>query len=167
MDGTYSRPAKGTRQLRLGRHSEVNRVYHLVTSTNGRKPVFQSLQAGRLLVHALRRQETGGNAQTLAFMIMPDHLHWLMQLGRRMSLQTLVNTVKSESARRINKLHGVQGRFWEKGFYERAIRRDEDLRTVARYIIANPLRAGIVESVRQYSLWDAIWVKEGSQSAMP
>jgi len=29
---------------------------------------------------------------------------------------------------------------------------------VARYIVANPLRAGLVESVRDYPHWDAIWL---------
>lgn len=167
MGSVYAKPRKGTRQLRLGRYSEKNRTYHIVTSTNGREPVFRSLQAGRLLVQALQRQEAARNSRTLAFMIMPDHLHWLMRLGKRSSLQAVVNAVKSESARNINRLHGDRGRLWQKGFYERAIRYDEDLPTVARYIIANPLRAGIVKSVSEYSLWDAVWVRGDSPSAMP
>jgi hypothetical protein len=47
---------------------------------------------------------------------------------------------------------------WQKGFHDRAIRREEDLRAVARYIIANPLRAGLVRRVHDYPLWDAIWL---------
>jgi hypothetical protein len=37
------------------------------------------------------------------------------------------------------------------------IRREEDLVSIARYIVANPLRAGIVKSVREYPHWDAVW----------
>jgi hypothetical protein len=47
---------------------------------------------------------------------------------------------------------------WQKGFYDRALRSDEDVAAVARYIVANPLRAGLVDSVREYPFWDAIWV---------
>ncbi len=29
---------------------------------------------------------------------------------------------------------------------------------MARYVVANPLRAGLVERIGDYPLWDAIWV---------
>ncbi len=47
---------------------------------------------------------------------------------------------------------------WQKGFHDHAIREEEDLRAVARYVVANPVRAGLVQSVRDYPHWDARWV---------
>jgi len=47
---------------------------------------------------------------------------------------------------------------WQKGYFDRALRREEDLKAMARYIVANPLRAGLVEHIGQYPLWDAIWL---------
>jgi hypothetical protein len=38
------------------------------------------------------------------------------------------------------------------------VRRQQDMRALARYVIANPLRAGLVESIGDYPLWDAIWL---------
>jgi hypothetical protein len=38
------------------------------------------------------------------------------------------------------------------------LRSDEDVIATARYIIANPIRAGIVEKVGAYPLWDAVWI---------
>jgi putative transposase len=49
-------------------------------------------------------------------------------------------------------------RLWQKGYHDRAIRREEDLLAVARYIVANPLRAGLVKRVGDYPLWDAVWL---------
>jgi len=89
---------------------------------------------------------------------MPDHLHWLFSLTGSRALSVCVNTVKSFSARRINYRLSRHGQVWQTGFYDRAIRREDDLVGVARYIIANPLRAGIIESVRDYPLWDATWL---------
>ena len=40
----------------------------------------------------------------------------------------------------------------------KAIQSEEDLADVARYIVANPLRAEIVRSIREYPLWDAKWL---------
>ena len=47
---------------------------------------------------------------------------------------------------------------WQKGFHDHAIRRDEDIKAVARYIIANPLRAGMVDRIGDYPFWDAVWL---------
>jgi len=106
----------------------------------------------------MRREDDAGHSETLAFVLMPDHLHWLLQLTGDRSLSGCVNTVKSFATRTINGISGRQGRLWQKGFYDRAIRREEDLVGIARYIVANPVRAGIARSVREYPHWDAIWL---------
>ena len=36
---------------------------------------------------------------------------------------------------------------------------EKNLQDLARYVVRNPLRAGLVRSVYDYSLWDAIWIK--------
>ncbi len=45
-----------------------------------------------------------------------------------------------------------------KTFHDRAMRKEEDLKAAARYIVANPLRAGLVERCGDYPLWDAVWL---------
>ncbi len=149
---------KGTRQTRKGRFSEANRAYHITTTTFRRKSLFRCLECGRFVVNAMRAQERAGNAMTLAFVVMPDHLHWLLQLTGTKPLAIIINAVKSGSARRIDRHHDRTGSVWQKGFYDRAIRHDDDLERVARYIVANPLRARLVRSIGRYSLWDATWL---------
>ena len=146
-------------RLRIGRHSERNRTYHVVTSTQDRTRFFTNLFAGRIVVNAMIREDDAGHVNTLAFVVMPDHLHWLFTLSGSRSLSKTVGTMKSYSTRRLNSQFGRRGRIWRSGFYDHAIRSDEILVQVARYIIANPLRAGIVKSVGDYSLWHSVWVK--------
>jgi len=148
----------GTHRLRSGRTSIPNQIYHISTTTIARRPVFLDLYAGRAVVNALRREQVAHGVETLAYVVMPDHLHWLFKLpeGRRISIT--VNNIKSLSARVINRYFARRGQIWQKGFYDRAIRSDEDVMSVARYIIANPLRASIVDDIRRYPLWDADWV---------
>lgn len=88
---------------------------------------------------------------------MPDHLHWLVQL-ERCPLDLLMRRVKANSARQANRLLGLGGSFWQDGYHDRALRSDEDLLAVARYIVANPLRAGLVRRLGDYPLWDAVWL---------
>ncbi|MCF6281296.1 MAG: hypothetical protein L3J28_03650 [Candidatus Polarisedimenticolaceae bacterium] len=42
--------------------------------------------------------------------------------------------------------------------HDRAIRKEEDLVAIARYIVANPLRAGLVKSIKDYPHWDCVWL---------
>ena len=88
----------------------------------------------------------------MAFVIMPDHLHWLMQLLGAQSLQSVIKVVKSKVSLKIGRP------IWQPGYYDRAIRKEEDIQAVARYIVANPIRAGLVNKVGDYPHWDAIWI---------
>ena len=145
-----------TQNLRIGRHSAPHQIYMITTVTQLRAPLFEDLYVGRCVVNTLRQAES--SAQTLAYIVMPDHLHWLMQLREGTSLATTVQFVKTLSAKSINEFHGSKGKVWAKGYYDQALRKEDQVRDFARYIVANPLRANIVKSVKEYSLWDAVWL---------
>jgi REP element-mobilizing transposase RayT len=145
--------------LRKGRVSIENQIYLVTTVTCNRIPLFKDFAAGRLLVHELMQADRNDAAKTLAFVIMPDHIHWLFALGLQHSLSRVVGCVKSSSAREINRLLSRSDRsVWQRGFHDHALRREEDIRHVARYIVANPLRAGLIERIGGYPLWDAAWL---------
>ncbi|NCF72560.1 MAG: transposase [Gammaproteobacteria bacterium] len=149
---------KGHYQLRKGRCSLQNQIYHVSTATHGWQPLFQSFRCGRAVVDCMRHEHDAGHVKSLAFVVMPDHLHWLFSLTGSRSLSESIKNVKAFSARRINEILRSKGAIWQPAFYDRAIRREEDLEGVARYIVANPLRAGIVRTIKEYPLWDANWV---------
>jgi len=149
---------KGHKLLRKGRCSIPNQVYHVSAATLEWQPLFHDFECGRVVVDCLRHEHDAGHVESLAFVVMPDHLHWLFSLTGSRSLSASIQNVKSFSARRVSEILGSNKRVWQPAFYDRAIRREEDLEAVARYIVANPLRAGIVESVKEYPLWDAKWV---------
>lgn len=134
------------KNLRKGRYSEPGRAYLITTVTADRNPVFNHWQTGRILVSELRKTTELGLVDTLAWVIMPDHLHWLMVPGQA-NLPTIMRRIKSRSAIAINKRSLHNGQIWQKGYHDHALRRDEELKSVARYIIANPLRAGIVKRI--------------------
>lgn len=144
--------------LRRGRFSERGRYYLLTTVTAQRKPVFADFDLARMAILSLRECDRVGASQTMAFVLMPDHLHWLFAL-QGTELSAVVRRFKSNSARRINRALNIGGKvLWQAGFHDHALRRDEDVTGIARYIVANPLRAGLVESVRDYPHWDAVWL---------
>ena len=89
---------------------------------------------------------------------MPDHWHSLITLQTG-TISNFMQRIKGRSAIAINRALGNQGKLWQKGFHDRAIREEEDLQVIARYIVANPLRASLVKKIGDYPLWDAIWLR--------
>jgi len=144
--------------LRRGRVSEPGRVYLVTTVTRDRRPLFADFQPARQLVHCLRRIDAAGLAETLCFVVMPDHLHWLFVLGEGKPLSGLVQIMKNLSARRVNALRGDAGPVWQAGFHDHALRVEEDVVGVARYVVMNPVRAGLVTRVGEYPFWDTKWL---------
>lgn len=152
--------ARGASALRKGRCSLPFNVYHVTTVTAERRKIFLNLAAGRILVTTLRGEWIRHQVSTLAYVVMPDHLHWLMQLPANRTLAETLRSVKSISSRLIARRLRVRTPIWQPSYHDHAIRRNESLIEIARYIVANPLRAKIVMAIGQYSLWDAIWVDE-------
>ncbi|MBV6826842.1 transposase [Pseudomonas sp. PD9R] len=144
-------------RLRIGHHTEANRIYLLTTNTLHRAPVFKDFFLGRLVVDQFRNAQSLGLANSLAWVVMPDHFHWLIELQKG-SLSELMQKTKSMSTKAVKQANGRGTSLWQRGFHDRALRREEDLVKVARYVVANPMRAGLVEKLGDYPLWDAVWV---------
>lgn len=153
-----SRFAHRGHALRSGRVSEPGRAYLLTTVTHDRQAIFRDWRLARLLVTEMRRLHEQQAVHSLAWVVMPDHLHWLVQL-QSTPLPSLMLQLKSRSAIVINRARDSSGRVWQKGFHDHALRLEEDLPTTARYIVANPLRAGLVKRIGDYPHWDAVWLQ--------
>ncbi len=84
-----------------------------------------------------------------AYCLMPDHLHLLVApKNSKTSVSEFVRHFKSRTAF-VFKAQGG-GQLWQRGFYDHIVRKSEDLQTVANYIVYNPVRKGLVESVDKY-----------------
>ncbi len=144
--------------LRKGRRSLPGYAYLVTVVTHQRQPVFQQFVPARLVIREMRRLHLDRFIESFAWVLMPDHLHWLFQLNEIASLSTVMKTFKARSAHVVNHYLVRQGALWQRAFYDRAVRENEDLRSIARYIVANPLRAGLVSDAGQYPHWDAVWL---------
>ncbi|MFC6296424.1 transposase [Pseudomonas sp. CCM 7893] len=144
-------------RLLNGRYSEPGRIYAVTVVTDQRRPIFTDFHLGRLLVKEMKLAHEEGSVSSLAWVIMPEHFHWLFELQEK-PLPQVMCRVKSRSSLSINQSTKTSGRLWQKGYHDRAIRKEDDLRTIARYIVANPLRAGLVRKAGEYALWDASWL---------
>lgn len=139
--------------LRKGRFSQAGAIYHITTVTKNRTPYFTSLDIGRKVVQQLANLQAEGKAETLCYVLMPDHLHWLMVLHDG-ELSKIMQLLKGRTA------HAIGHALWQDNYHDHAVRTEEDLHKLARYIVANPLRANLVEYIGDYPLWDAVWLDD-------
>jgi REP element-mobilizing transposase RayT len=161
VKGTHRCPPKnnpGHRALRKGRISLPRHAYLATTTTANRVGVFVDFKAACTACRCFESEMTLGDAGMLAWVLMPDHAHWLIQLGDREPLDRVVARLKSVSARSVNRVLGRKGPLWSRAYHDHALRSDEDVKAIARYIIGNPVRAGLVEQVGDYPFWNAVWI---------
>jgi len=147
----------GHHALRKGRYSQTNGIYLVTTVTEQRIPWFQVLAFAQVMCRSLEDPRCLADAKSLCWVVMPDHIHLLLQLGET-GLSPVVKKLKAVSARRLNREIGRKGRFWAPGFHDHAVRKEEDLKGVARYIVANPIRAGLARRIANYPYWNAVWL---------
>ena len=148
----------GHAALRKGRSSVSGQSYLVTFATHDRRPYFTDWHVAREAAQILTSTGSWPDAHVLAWVLMPDHWHGLVQIEEGASLSRSVGFCKGRSARMLRQRNEPLGRVWARGFHDRALRDADGVRAVARYIVMNPIRAGLVRSVREYPYWDATWL---------
>ena len=80
----------------------------------------------------------------IAFVIMPNHIHILLQQFQ--SLSKIVKTIKGKSAILLNNKLNKNGKFWANGYYDKAIRDENHYITTLEYIVNNPIKANLKDA---------------------
>jgi putative transposase len=158
MDERYSCKAPGHAALRRGRVSLGNTVYLITATSENRESLFADFLAACSAARCFENAALLRSSRMLAWVLMPNHVHWLLQLGESDNLGDAVSRLKSASSRHANRSLNRTGSLWAKAFHDNALREEEDLQAVARYIVANPLRAGLVKRIGDYPFWNAVWL---------
>ena len=86
-------------------------------------------------------------------MIMPNHIHAVIQLGRGQTLPKVMHSLKTFTARQINEQRGEHSTVWEEGYHDHSIRKDESLNEIIRYCYENPVRQGLIKHAKDYPYW--------------
>ena len=85
-----------------------------------------------------------------AWIIMPNHVHVLFTLSDPYNLSSIVHSWKSYTAHQANLLLGLSGRFWQPESFDRLIRSERQFEFCLRYILNNPVKAGLCKEVYQW-----------------
>ena len=129
----------------LGEHR-----YFLTFCTHFRRPFFTSRERVEGARTQILRAADDEGFDLIAYCFMPDHLHLLAAGSRPNSdCRRFITRAKQFSGYHYQKEYDE--RLWQRYGYEHVLRADEDTFRIARYILENPIRAGLVQSVHDYS----------------
>ena len=137
--------------LRSFGYTGANR-YFLTMCTNQRARYFVEGQLIALVSEQFQRASREQAFAVIAYCFMPDHVHLLIA-GERddADLKRFTKYAKQYSGFYFRQRTGLA--LWQRYCYERVLRNAEATPVVARYTIANPVRAGIVQSPADYPFW--------------
>ncbi|MCH7894973.1 MAG: transposase [Proteobacteria bacterium] len=152
------RHPRKSKRLRHGRFSGPGHIYLVTICCEQRKPVFRNIDLGRIVIDQFEHSDRSGGTATFAFVVMPDHLHWLVALANNKTLETVVGHFKGRAARQINLMRGKTGKLWQPGFHDHALRHEEGVQSAGNCVIYNPVRAGLAKTLEDYRLWGATWI---------
>ena len=152
------------RRRRLPHFEKPWAIYAVTITTAQRRRL--SAQARTIVLNTWRQFHTS-RYELFALCVMPDHVHALFQPWPKnesaetkttfWSLTELMRSLKSFSAREINRAEGRQGPVWEKETFDRYIRSDTDLAEKFQYILRNPWDSGVSRPGEDYE-W--VWTAE-------
>ena len=107
-------------------------------------------EAWVLVADLVRLYQYAYNIEIVAFLLMNNHYHMLARalLG---NMSNFMRDFNRESAKEFNRRSGHSNEFWGERFYRCEINSDHYFMNVYKYLYQNPLRAGIVKRVEDYS----------------
>ena len=144
--------------LRKDRCSLAGQIYLITFATVDRGRIFEDPGNAAIVARAVEDPRLWYRSRLLAWVLMPDHWHGLIELGPMEDISIVVQRLKTNTARMLRRPGRESAPVWARGFHDRALRADESVRIAARHLIANPLRAGLVERIGDYPYWNAVWL---------
>jgi len=160
---------------KLKRYLETGVVYFVTTNTYKRKEIFNNVQVSRFLLFCVGYHKFMLNFNLFGYVIMPDHIHLLIQPSKKYDLSSIMKSIKGNFARKYNEWtkvssmldksdgnrhlsadyrQGLKGNVykpvWQEGFYDTGLRDEKQILGWLEYIHWNPVKKGIVEHQKNY-----------------
>jgi putative transposase len=170
---------------RLKHIYEPGMTYLITTITRRRERLFEDARFACIAHEDIAFYSRKFGAISVAHAIMPDHMHWVMHPSpedferftreeqakgnrskyghapERFYLSKIMEDYKRHTAHVINELRDAPyAEVWQEGFRDDALRVPDAIRGAVKYVILNPVKAGLVEQPEDYPYlsWNADWL---------
>ncbi|MEW6325128.1 MAG: transposase [Nitrospirota bacterium] len=124
--------------------------HHVIQRGNNRQTTFFAEADYRYYLECLRQAKKKCACRVYAYVLMPNHVHLLVEPATSDDLGDFMQSVGRRYVRYINETHQRSGTLWEGRYKSAIVDRDDYLLRCSRYIELNPVRAGVVQHPADY-----------------
>ena len=122
-------------------------IFFLAIVCANRHPYFNNPEKLEIVLAAMKRISSRFNLEYKAWVILPDHLHLLLEPGK-VDYSKVVPSLKRmvTTSMRNRGFAGTRTAIWQDRFWEHTIRDDDDYQQCVGYIHYNPVKHGLVST---------------------
>jgi putative transposase len=124
--------------------------FHLTARGNRRQPIFVDRDDPKLFTGLFEKVVRQLKWRCHGYCLMPNHYHLFVETPQP-NLSTGMQYLNGIYAQWFNWTHGYNGHLFQGRFWSKLVETDDHLREVARYIVLNPVRAGLCEQPERWS----------------
>ncbi len=127
----------------LKRYQQAQSLHFITFRCYHRHPLLGAPAAKETVEVVLEQTRARHQARIYAYVLMPEHVHLLINEPPQILLAQFLKAIKQIASR---KLRGLHQKFWQDRYYDSNIRGERALSAVIRYIHRNPVTRGLVEN---------------------
>jgi putative transposase len=127
-----------------------SRIFFSTTKTRMNTRLLQSERNASLLIDVLRSLVAEHHFKLHDFVVMPDHVHLLIEVGDDMTIEKAMQLIKGRFSHRLSHEFGYKGEVWQRGFTEVQVMNKQNFEAYHAYIAENPVKAGLAASTEEY-----------------
>jgi putative transposase len=131
----------------LKRFQQAEALHFITFSCFHRLPLLDAPEAKCTIEAVLEETSARHQARIYAYVLMPEHVHLLINEPPSILLAQFLKAFKQITSR---KLRGPREKFWQERYYDSNIHGEDARSEVIRYIHRNPVKRGLVASPGEY-----------------
>ncbi len=135
---------------RSARLKSESGMYHIIMRGINRQILFWDEKDFIRFIQTLEKYKNICEFNLYAYCLMDNHLHLLLREGKE-PLETVMRRICGSYVFWYNKKYDRIGYLFQDRFKSEPVENDEYFLAVLRYIFQNPLRAGMVENIKDYT----------------
>jgi putative transposase len=126
------------------------RFFFATTRTSVSRRLFQTERNAGLFIDVLRSLVAEHKFRLHDFVVMPDHVHLLIELDSSMTIEKTMQFIKGRFSHRLKQEFGYKNEVWQRGYSEKQVMDAESMEKCHEYIAMNPVKAGLAQSTNEY-----------------
>ncbi len=140
-------------------------VYHITSRGNDRKEIFEDDLDRKAFLEILYRVCARYHWLCQAYCLMDNHYHLLIETPEG-NLSIGMRQLNGVYTQWFNRIHGRVGHLFQGRFKGIVVQKDSHLLEASRYIVLNPIRAGLIKHPNQW-VWSSYSATAGQRNAHP